>query len=135
VFTGTVKFISPYGAKAGNVIKFAIQISLDPTDSQLRGGLNATANIMAASVKNALLVPVSVIINTPNGPMVTVVNEATGASERKRVTLGIQNFQFGEVLSGLKEGDNVRMASWQGTTTLPNTQSGPRTSNPMRVLR
>ncbi len=135
VFTGTVKFISPYGAKAGNVIKFAIQISLDPTDSQLRGGLNATANIMAASVKNALLVPVSVIINTPNGPMVTVVNEATGASERKRVTLGIQNFQFAEVLSGLKEGDKVRMASWQGTTTLPNTQSGPRTSNPMRVLR
>lgn len=135
VFTGTVTFISPFGTKVGNVIKFAIQISLDPTDAQLRGGLNATADIMVASAKNVLLVPVSVIINTPGGALVTVINEATGMPERKRVTLGIQTSQFAEVLSGLKEGDKVQVPSFQGTTTAPGARSGQASPNALRTLR
>jgi multidrug efflux pump subunit AcrA (membrane-fusion protein) len=107
VFTGAVTFISPYGTEEGNVIKFAVTIELDPTDVELTGGLSATADIDVYSAKNVLLVPVSVIVTTPSGPMVTVVNEATGQPEPRKVTLGEGNFQYVEVLSGLKEGEKV----------------------------
>jgi multidrug efflux pump subunit AcrA (membrane-fusion protein) len=132
VFTGTVKFISPFGTQSGNVIKFAITIELDPTDVQLRGGLSATADITVASAKDALLVPVSVIINTPGGPMVMVMNETTGRLERRNITLGIQNLEFAEVLSGLKEGDKVQVPSQGGAVNASTTQS--RGGGSMRMI-
>jgi len=127
IFTGTVKFISPFGTQSGSVIKFAITIMMDPSDIQLRGGLSATADINVYSAKNALLVPVSVITTTPEGPVVAVINEATGQVERRLITLGMQNFQFAEVLSGLKEGEKVQLINQEGTLNAPTTQqrSGP----------
>jgi len=122
IFTGTVKFISPFGTQSGSVIKFAITIMMDPSDIQLRGGLSATADINVYSAKNALLIPVSVITTTPEGPMVAVINEATGQVERRLITLGMQNFQFAEVLSGLKKGEKVQMINQEGTLNAPATQ-------------
>jgi macrolide-specific efflux system membrane fusion protein len=124
VLTGTVKFISPFGTQSGNVIKYAVTVELDPTDVELRGGLSATADIDVYSAKNVLLVPVSVIVETHQGPVVAVINPATGQPEYKPVTLGQQNFQYAEVLSGLKEGDKVTVI---GTSPIINmTTQGPR---------
>jgi len=119
VFTGSVQFISPFGTESGSVIKFAVTIQLDPTDVELRGGLSATADIDVYAAKDVLLVPVSVIVTTPSGPKVAVINEVTGQSEYRPVTLGKQNFQFAEVLSGLKEGDKVQVVNQSGVFNIP----------------
>jgi multidrug efflux pump subunit AcrA (membrane-fusion protein) len=127
VFTGSVKFISPFGTQSGNVIKFAVTIQLDPTDVELRGGLSATADISIYSAKNVLLVPVSVIVETREGPVVAVINPATGQPEYRAVTLGQQNLQYAEVLSGLKEGDKVTVSALPLTTgTGSTTRQGSR---------
>jgi RND family efflux transporter MFP subunit len=123
VFTGTVKFISPFGVASGNVIKFDVIINLDPTDVELRGGLSATADISIYSAKNVLLVPVSVIVETREGPVVAVINPTTGQPEYKPVTLGQQTLQYAEVQSGLKEGDKVTV-----TSTPPMTGTGANTT-------
>ncbi|MCJ7654397.1 MAG: efflux RND transporter periplasmic adaptor subunit, partial [Dehalococcoidia bacterium] len=135
VFTGTVAFISPYGTEEANVVKFALTIELGPFDVELRGGLSATADINIYSAKNVLLVPVSVVVTTPSGPMVAVMNEVTGQPEYRQVTLGKQNFQFAEVLSGLKEGDKVQVVSQKGAINIPITQPRSGTSGSMRMLR
>jgi len=122
VFTGRVKFISPFGTQSGNVIKFDVIIELDPIDVELRGGLSATADISIYSAKNVLLVPVSVIVNTPEGPVVAVINPTTGHPEYKAVTLGQQTFQYAEVLSGLKEGDKVTVSGTPPVTGTGTTQ-------------
>ena len=134
-FTGKVKFISPYGTAVGKVIKFTVLVEMDPVDIQLRGGLRATAEIMASSVKNALLVPVSYIISTPGGSMVMLVNSTTGKAEPKRITVGLQNFQYAEVTSGLADGDKIQMPG-KGSFTPPTGQqrTSSGASNPMRVL-
>jgi multidrug efflux pump subunit AcrA (membrane-fusion protein) len=44
--TGTVTFISPYGADKTGVVNYKVIIKLDPTDLELKGGLTATANII-----------------------------------------------------------------------------------------
>ncbi|MGD0353210.1 MAG: efflux RND transporter periplasmic adaptor subunit [Dehalococcoidia bacterium] len=133
VFTGTVKFISPFGVASGNVIKFAITIQLDPTDVELRGGLSATADISIYSAKGALLVPVSVIVETREGPVVAVINPTTGQPEYRPVTLGQQTFQYAEVLSGLKEGDKVTVTGTPPTTSNGASRQGTRgTGIPIR---
>jgi len=119
VFTGSVKFISPFGTQSGNVVKFAVTIQLDPTDVELRGGLSATADISVYSAKNVLLVPVSVVVTTPSGPVVAIVNPTTGQPEYRPVTLGQQNLQYAEVLSGLKEGDKVQVVNQKGAINIP----------------
>ncbi|MCJ7653960.1 MAG: efflux RND transporter periplasmic adaptor subunit [Dehalococcoidia bacterium] len=110
-FTGTVKFISPYGTEEGNVVKFALTIELDPYDVELRGGLSATADISVYSAKDVLLVPVSMVTTMPFGSIVTVVNESTGQAEPRRVVLGEKSLQYVEVLSGLEEGDKIQAPS------------------------
>jgi multidrug efflux pump subunit AcrA (membrane-fusion protein) len=134
VFAGTVKFISPFGVKSGNVIKFAVTIELDPTDVELRGSLSATADISTYSAKNVLLVPTTAIITTPRGPMVEVINEATGKPEPRRITLGKQNFQYAEVLQGLKEGDKVSVSSQNPSGATGGSSSTTR-GGTMRMLR
>jgi HlyD family secretion protein len=133
-FTGTVQFISPYGTAVGKVIKFTVLVEMDPVDIQLRGGLRATAEIMTSSVQNVLLVPVSYIVSTPGGSMVMLVNGKTGQAEPKPITIGLQNFQYAEVTSGLSEGDKIQVPG-KGSFTPP---TGPRTTsganNPMRAL-
>ena len=44
--TGTVTFISPYGADKTGVVNYKVIIKLDPADLELKGGLTATANIV-----------------------------------------------------------------------------------------
>jgi multidrug efflux pump subunit AcrA (membrane-fusion protein) len=108
MFTGYVSFISPYGTpNASGVVEFPITIQLNPEDVALKGGLTSTADITVSSVENTLLVPVAAVTTTNNGSFVTLVDEATGKQEKRQVTLGAQNLQFAQVLSGLKEGEKV----------------------------
>jgi len=115
VFKGTVTFISPYGsAGTGTVVKFPITIKLEPTDMALKGSLTATADIAVSSVENVLLVPAAAVTTTPAGSSVNVVTGAKGESEKRQVTLGSQNQQFAEVVSGLKEGEQVMVEAVTG---------------------
>jgi len=136
-FNWKVKFISPFGAKAGNVVKFdVIIVPIEPSGDDLKDGLRATAEISIGSVKNALLVPISAIISTPGGSMVLLVNSKTGQAEPRRVNTGLQNFQYAEITSGLADGDKIQMPG--KTTTGSTTNQQRQSSNPgnaMRVLR
>ncbi len=108
VFTGVVSFISPFGTPDTNgVIQFPVTIQLDPTAVELKGGLTSTANIVISGVENALLVPLTAVVTLGTRSFVTIVDKATGKEERRPVTLGEKNLQYAQVLSGLKEGDEV----------------------------
>jgi hypothetical protein len=125
IFTGTVSFISPYGTPDNNgVVQFPITILLDPSDVALKGGLTSTANIIISGVENVLLVPLSAVTITAGKRFVTVVDKAKGSQEKRQVTLGEKNLQFAQVLSGLKEGDEVVIQ--QNVTNAPIIKGFPR---------
>ena len=115
VFTGKVKFISPYGTKVGNVVKFAVTIELDPTDVELRGGLSTSADIVVYAAKNALLIPVLALSSGPDGHTVNVV-KPDGQVETRKITIGKQNFTYVEVLSGVSEGEKLQAANNKPTS-------------------
>ncbi len=121
--TGTVQFISPYGTESSNIVKFNVLIELDPTDVSLKGGLSATATITTASAKNALLVPLTLVTKTNTGPIVMVLNEKTGLAEVRSITLGVQNTEDAEVLSGLEEGDKITAYTQTASTSTTSSTS------------
>jgi multidrug efflux pump subunit AcrA (membrane-fusion protein) len=53
---------------------------------------------------------------------VAVLDEATGQVERRRITIGQQNFQFAEVLSGLKEGEKLQAIKQTGARSTQQSQ-------------
>jgi RND family efflux transporter MFP subunit len=113
-FNGTVTFISPFGTPdtTSRVVLFPItvELKLEPGDIDLlKGGLTSTATISVASLENVLLMPLTAVSTDKAEKSVMVMNEATGQSEKRAITVGKQNQQMVEVLSGLKEGDKIVM--------------------------
>jgi HlyD family secretion protein len=130
-FTGTVRFVSPYGTAVGKVIKFTVLVDMDPSEEPIRGGLSATAEIQVAGVKNALLVPATAVIRAPGGSVVLVPSTDTAKPERRKVKVGISNFQLAEITEGLKEGEKVQMPTAKDLAGIP-TNTG---QSAMRALR
>lgn len=135
VFTGTVKFISPFGEKSGNVIKFSVTIDMDPSDVELRGGLNATADIIIYSAQDVLLVPVSFVSTDAGGSMVMVINQETGKAEPRKVVIGKQDLQYVEILEGLNEGDKLTVPDNFVIPVNGNGAPPVATGGSMRMLR
>ena len=127
VFTGKVSFISPYGAPDTNgVVRFNVTILLDPTDVPLKGLLTSTAEIAVSSVQNALVLPLAAVTTSKDGSFVTVMT-SDNRTEKRSVTLGLQNQQIAAVVTGLKEGERVviqESAAGAPTTTRPPGMTG-----------
>jgi RND family efflux transporter MFP subunit len=130
-FSGTVKFVSPFGTTVGKVIKFPFTIELDPSDVALRGGLSATALIDVYSAKDVLLVPSTAVTTTPMGSIVMLLNTATGKTEPRPVTVGRQSLQYAEILSGLQEGDKILQT--MSISALPSFPAGGHPPNRMII--
>jgi len=105
---GEVTFISPFGTQTAGVVEFPVKISLESAEVELKGGLTATADIIVEKHENVLLVPNRSIKGSPGDYWVEVViDEEKVTTEKRPVTLGAQNEQLSEVISGLSEGEKI----------------------------
>ena len=114
---GKVTFISPFGTEETGVVEFAVTISLEPAEVELRGGLTATADIIVEKHENVLLIPNRAVKGLVGDYWVEVViDEATEEVEKRQVVLGAQDAKFTEVISGLEEGEKVMAEATRGGT-------------------
>jgi RND family efflux transporter MFP subunit len=107
---GSVRFVSPFGTLQSGVVNFPVEIYLDKDENVdlLRGGLTATADIITGKRENVLQVPNRAIKGLAGDFWVDVVtNASTAATEKRPVKTGLQNKKSTEIISGLKEGENV----------------------------
>jgi len=107
---GSVRFVSPFGTLQSGVVNFPVEIYLDKTENVdlLRGGLTATADILTGKRENVLQVPNRAIKGLAGDFWVDVVtNASTAATEKRPVKTGLQNKRSTEIISGLKEGEQV----------------------------
>lgn len=85
---------------------YEVKIDLKVSDiSNLRLGLNGTASLVLSEVKDALTVPMSVVV-TKNGASYVIVKDGSKYVE-KEIKTGIENNGVVEVKSGLGEADHV----------------------------
>lgn len=84
----------------------AVILAVDAAHTELRPGQMVRVRITLDRQQDAVLIPRSALINTPNGaPSVFVI--AQGLARRHPVTLGASQDDLIQVLSGVEPGDEV----------------------------
>ncbi len=86
-----------------------LDMSLEPAEgTRLRPGMRFRGKVETARVEDVLLVPLTAIVATPQGPVVQ--RRGAGQVERVPVTLGRRNAEQVEVTAGLDQGDQIEAA-------------------------
>jgi len=109
IFNGRVTKIAPLGVEKDNVTTFEVRVSIDNPGGELKANMTANAEILLDEHKGVLTVPENAVMYDPQ-KNATVEIPDKGQKEGKRkvsVKVGLSNGSLTEVLSGLKEGDQV----------------------------
>lgn len=108
-FNGKITKISPMGVEKDNVTTFEVRVSIDNSKSELKSMMTANAEILLEEHKNVLMVPEGALIyDKDRNASVEVPDSSARDGKRKlAVNVGISNGSKTELLSGLKEGNEV----------------------------
>jgi len=110
VFTGTVTQIDPTLVTSNGVSVVRALVQLDESSfakpQTLPAGLNATVEVIGGKAENALLVPVEALREISDGQYAVFVM-VDGVPELRMVEVGLMDYSFAEILSGVAEGDVV----------------------------
>ncbi|HJX83648.1 MAG TPA: efflux RND transporter periplasmic adaptor subunit [Candidatus Angelobacter sp.] len=108
-FQGKVTKISPMGVEKDNVTTFEVRVSIDNSKGDLKAMMTANAEIILDEHKAVLIVPEGSIIYDKDRNASIEVPDAKAKDGRKKVAvkLGISNGSKTELISGLKEGEQV----------------------------
>lgn len=108
-YKGIVSRADTVGYDANGVMKYDVFIEITNPDDQLKSGMSADAIIITKKLSNILSVPNTAIKPYKGGKAVQVVN-----SEKKLefvpVKIGVRGEQRTEIISGIKEGQEVVVA-------------------------
>jgi HlyD family secretion protein len=109
IFNGRVTKIAPLGVEKDNVTTFEVRVSIDNAKGELKANMTANAEILLDEHKGVLTVAENAVMYDPQ-KNATVEIPDKGNKEGKRkvpVKVGLSNGSVTEILSGLKEGDQV----------------------------
>lgn len=104
---GHVKRVAPYVVAVEKQARTVdVEVSLDNADDvkQLLVGYSADVEIVLASHDNVLRIPTSTMME---GGSVLLYRPDTKQLEQRAVKTGITNWEYTEVLDGLKQGDHI----------------------------
>jgi HlyD family secretion protein len=108
-FNGKVTKISPMGVEKDNVTTFEVRVSINNPGGELKANMTANAEIILEEHKNVLQIPEGAIIYDKDKKASVEVPDPKGKEGKRKVAvnIGISNGAKTELLSGLKEGDQV----------------------------
>jgi HlyD family secretion protein len=108
-FDGKVTKISPMGVEKDNVTTFEVRVSIQNPGGELKAEMTANAEIILEEHKNVLQIPEGAILYDKDKKASVEVPDPKGkdGKDKVAVNIGISNGAKTEVLSGLKEGDQV----------------------------
>jgi len=108
-FTGKVTKISPMGVEKDNVTTFEVRVSIQNPGGELKAEMTANAEIILEEHKNVLQIPEGAILYDKDKQASVEIPDPKGKEGKDKiaVTIGISNGAKTEVLSGLKESDQV----------------------------
>jgi HlyD family secretion protein len=108
-FNGVVTKISPMGVEKDNVTTFEVRVSINNPGGELKAEMTANAEIILEEHKNVLQIPEGALIyDKEKKASVDVPDPKAKDGVRKvAINIGISNGAKTELLSGLKEGDQV----------------------------
>ncbi len=109
---GKVIAIAPAGTTTQGVVSYLASVGITNPDRPLPAGMSASISVETSRKDNVLLVPNRAIRTQGTNKMVEVISG--NKTEMKQVQTGASNDQMTEIVSGLKQGEQVVIPS---TTT------------------
>ncbi len=108
-FDGKVTKISPMGVEKDNVTTFEVRASIQNPGGELKAEMTANAEIILEEHKSVLQIPEGAILYDKDKKASVEIPNPKGkdGKDKVAVNIGISNGAKTEVLSGLKEGDQV----------------------------
>jgi HlyD family secretion protein len=108
-FDGKVTKISPMGVEKDNVTTFEVRVSIQNPGGELKAEMTANAEIILEEHKSVLQIPEGAILYDKDKKASVEIPNPKGKEGKQKiaVNIGISNGAKTEVLSGLKEGDQV----------------------------
>jgi HlyD family secretion protein len=108
-FNGKVTKIAPLGVEKDNVTTFEVRVSIDNPGGELKANMTANAEILLDEHKGVLTVPENAVTyDNQKNSFVDVPDKSQKEGQRKvSVKVGLSNGSVTEIVSGLKEGDQV----------------------------
>jgi hypothetical protein len=120
--TGQVTGVSQQATVTSGVASFAVTVTLGGSNPSLRGGTSASINVIVNQVIQVLTVPTSAVRSSGGASTVQVLS--SGQPQARPVTVGASDALRTEILSGLREGDQIVIASVTGTVPTTTTRGG-----------
>lgn len=99
---GTVSTIAPASGQTG---MYTVKVELKNNDGKIKSGMMAEVSFTMESSKDTIVLPRNAVIEKDNEIYVYVVEN--GTAKKVNVELGIEAGDTIEILSGLKDGDDV----------------------------
>ena len=109
LFQGKVTKIAPMGVETDNVTTFEVRVSINNPGGELKANMTANAEILLDEHKGVLSVPENAVIydNQKNASVQVPDKHQKDGFRKVGVTVGLSNGSVTEIVSGLKEGDQV----------------------------
>ncbi len=110
VFRGRVDKIAPIGERIQNVTYFEVEIEITDGDAHLlRPRMSGDAEIVTEVVEDALVIPETALRYRGSQIYVDCVRRDSESIEATDITIGIVDGSRVQVLSGLEQGEEVRL--------------------------
>jgi HlyD family secretion protein len=108
-FYGKVTKIAPMGVEKDNVTTFEVRVSINNPGGELKANMTANAEILMDEHKDVLTVPENAVsYDNQKNAFVQIPDKEQKEGWRKvSVKVGLSNGSATEIISGLKEGDQV----------------------------
>ncbi|HSI82923.1 MAG: efflux RND transporter periplasmic adaptor subunit [Candidatus Methylacidiphilales bacterium] len=118
IMKGTVTLVSPVATIKNSVKGFSVLVSIDKLDPRVKPGMTADLSFPVIDLRGVLAVPLAAIF-VEDGKKYVYVTERhpmpSSKPERREVDVGISNYDFSEIKSGLKEDDAVLLEKPRNT--------------------
>lgn len=108
-----VEFIAPVATVKNNIKGFAVESQIEDLDERLRPGMSVSMELAMASSKATVSVPIGAVFTEDDHKYVYV--RRGESTERRLVEIGLTNFSFAEIKSGLDEGEEVLLVAPRNT--------------------
>jgi len=109
LFNGKVTKIAPMGVEKDNVTTFEVRVSINNPGGELKANMTANAEILLDEHKGVLTVPESAVMyDGQKNALVEIPDKSQKEGKHKvPVKIGLSNGSVTEIVSGLKEGQQV----------------------------
>lgn len=116
IFEGIITRIDPQTVVEQNVTTVPVTVEITDADARLKPGMNATCDFIVERRENVLVVPTEAVKD--QGGRYTVTLLKNGKQVERQVEVGLAGDEVTEIVSGLKEADEV-------ATTVVESETGP----------